>query len=952
MSKGFRFQGVVLVAGQEFAAAMTSIDQNVLLSLYWRNTAGTSMAGMLKSLIGQGGGKFFPQIEIYAIPFDFVINRIGIHYNTGADSAFLFHTTVANAQKERLAVLDVFYGKKQGTGAIIQLTAPILFGSIPILGKILGKEDGIRNLRLSVRKQKNKEMEWGLSLQYSLNGQQKNLILGDMYDNHSIYKAISVSENDQTAVIYSYNTEESLQEEEDVTDDAGIKWVTLNKGLGAFTIKRIGGMAKEDAGEYKVFLYVDAMMNLSVVNIDLMGVSVGIPISAITQFNLSSLKKLEFGMQGLGVSYRNGPLSISGSFLRTRGARDRYDGGVIIKFNQFQFVGIGSYTTTEDGKASLFLYLMVGYPIGGVPAFFITGLAAGFGVNRGLRVPDVKNVKSFPLISMVMERENNLDINQALRKMGSYIYESKGEYFIAAGIEFTTFELLKTFALAIVTFGKEFQIQLLGLSAISLPPQSPRPFAYAELAIKAVFAPAHGILAIEAALTSASYLFCKDCRLTGGFAFYLWFSGAHKGDFVISLGGYHPRFVKPAHYPAVDRVGISWNIGSNLSMKGECYFAVTSTAVMAGGSLSFLYTLGNLKAWFSAYADLLISWAPFYYDIDVGISIGVSYTLKILFIRLTLKVELSARLHLLGPEFGGSVYIKWFIISFTVRFGSPSPKPVPLSYVEFREKFVKDPLQMKVSEGLQGEYKNGSDTICQVNVKSTSFRLGSKLPLTRIVLGSGAAQRTIIDLDEQKKNNAGVLPMGAGKRLHTVNTIRLYEKCQKNQKIDYAEIEDVSMIFEVATETENLPYALFGLEECSLLDVKFVKDVVTGVVVSIKKNNSLNTKTQYTNVYDMDELTKNEELPEKACAPYLAASRIEDDFRLNFKQIMERMKRRRPEEANMQIRKKSRQQVLEYLNQLGLKVWQEDSLTDAALFQEPENHFMIQPVKRSVVKAG
>lgn len=947
MSKGFRFQGTVLIANQEFTAAITKINQDTLLSLYWKNAAGTSLMEMLKSLVGQRQNNVFPEMDLEAIPFDFTVNRIGLTYNAGSAKAFLFHTTIANTQKEQLAVLDIFYGANQGTGAVIQLTAPILFGSIPILGKILGQNDGIDNLRLSIRKQKDKGVEWGLSLRYSLNGQQSDLTLGDIYDTRVICEAVAVSEKAEDTG--AADTEESLSGE-DVTDDSGIKWIALNKGLGAFTIKRIGGMAKEDGGGYKVFLYVDAVMSLSVVSINLMGVNVGIPISALTQFDLHSLKKLEFGMQGLGISYQNGSLSISGSFLYTKGERERYDGGVIIRFNQFQFVGIGSYTTTEDGEASLFLYLMVGYPIGGVPAFFITGLAAGFGVNRGLKVPDVKNVKSFPLITMVMEKQTNLNIDQALRKMGSYVYESKGEYFIAAGIEFTTFELLRTFALAIVTFGKEFQIQLLGLSTISLPPKSRQPFVYAELAIKAVFAPAHGILSIEAALTSASYLFCKDCHLTGGFAFYLWFSGEHKGDFVISLGGYHPRFAKPAHYPAVDRVGISWNIGKNLSMKGECYFAVTSTAVMAGGSLSFLYTLGNLKAWFSAYADLLISWAPFYYDIDVGISVGVSYTLKILFIRTTLKVELAARLHLLGPEFGGSVYVKWHIISFTVRFGNPSPRPVPLSYVEFKDKFVKDPLQMKVAEGLQGEYQDGGNTVYQVNIKNAAFRLGSKLPLTTIVMGGQAASHKILSLDDEKKNNVGILPMGAGKRLHTVNTIRLYERCEKDKEVLYSEIENISSVMEAAVETENLPYALFGLKECSLLDVKFVKDIVTGVVVSIKKDAGPGAGTLFTNDYDMDELTRNEELSAKKSVPCSAGSCVEDDFRLTFGQIMERMKRRRPEEGNVRIREESRRQTLDYLNSLKFKVWQEHELADKDMFLEPKNHFMVLPVKRSVVK--
>lgn len=289
-----------------------------------------------------------------------------------------------------------------------------------------------------------------------------------------------------------------------------------------------------------------------------------------------------------------------------------------------------------------------------------------------------------------------------MNEMKSCIYESSGEYFIATGIRFTTYELLNTFALAIVSFGKEFQIQLLGLSSISLPPKSPYPFLYAQLAIKAVIAPAKGFFSFEAALTSASYLFHKDCRLTGGFAFCLWFSGEHKGDFVITLGGYHPKFQKPAHYPSVDRVGVFWKIGNNLSLQGQGYFAVTSTAIMAGGAISFLFEMGNLRAWFSANADFLISWAPFYYDIDIGISVGVSYTLKIWFVRVNLKVELGARLHLFGPEFAGSVYISWHIISFTIRFGNQSPKPAPLSYTEFKDKFLKEPLKLQVADGLQG----------------------------------------------------------------------------------------------------------------------------------------------------------------------------------------------------------------------------------------------------------
>ncbi|MCM1160411.1 MAG: hypothetical protein NC412_04225 [Roseburia sp.] len=951
MSKGFRFQGTVLIANQEFTAAITKINKDNLLNLYWKNTMGISMKEVLKSLASQMGIE-----SVEAIPFDFVINRIGIAFNA-SQKAFLFHTSVANKQKEQLAVLDVFAGEGQGTGVIVQLTTPIYFNSIPILGKLLLQEDGIKGFILSVRKQKDKDMEWGLKLQYSFQKKEELLVLGNLYDSDVIYKAVNPLQGNTEGKIHSdlavmeKKQQNTSLENRDVADDLGIKWFTLNKGIGPFTIRRIGGAAKQEGDEFKVFLYVDAKMSFSVVDIELMGLSVGIPISALTNFNLKSLKELEFAMSGLGISFQKGPLSISGSFLRTKGIRERYDGAVMIKFMEFQFVGIGSYTTTEDGEASLFLYLMVGAPIGGVGAFFVTGLAAGFGVNRGIRTPDVKDVKSFPLVSMVMEDRKPLDINQAMAEMKNCIYESKGEYFVAAGIRFTTYELLHSFALAIVTFGQEFQVQLLGLSTISLPSKASSPFLYAELAIKAVIAPSKGILSFEATLTSASYLFCKDCRLTGGFAFYLWFSGEHKGDFVITLGGYHPKFQKPSHYPSVDRVGISWKIGENLSLQGQGYFAVTSTAIMAGGAISFLFEMGNLKAWFSANADFLISWAPFYYDIDVGVSVGVSYTLKILFARIRLKVELGARLHLFGPEFAGSVYISWHIISFTIQFGNKSPKPVPLSYNEFKDKFLSDPLKLQVTDGLQGEYKNGDKAISLVNIKKAAFRFESRLPLTTIILGSKSGESTPKELS-LPSTSIGVLPMGEEKRLYTVNTILLYRKKKEENGTEYyEEIREISKLMEAEITKENLPYALWGTKECSPLEVKLVKDVVTGLKLRAKVLDDGETKIRFTPFYDLKELLKNDELDlAKQCAPCFKNYFIEDDFRLNLSQIMKKMKNRRTEENNIRLIEENKKKTIRYLRELQMDIWDSGELMDKELYLEPENHFMVQPVKRSVYK--
>ncbi len=69
-----------------------------------------------------------------------------------------------------------------------------------------------------------------------------------------------------------------------------------------------------------------------------------------------------------------------------------------------------------------------------------------------------------------------------------------------------------------------------------------------------------------AVLTANSFLFDRSCKLTGGFAFCVWFAPtnpnieSHAGDFVLTLGGYHPKFKVPAWYPKVPRIGFDWQL--------------------------------------------------------------------------------------------------------------------------------------------------------------------------------------------------------------------------------------------------------------------------------------------------------------------------------------------------------------------------------------------------------
>ena len=342
---------------------------------------------------------------------------------------------------------------------------------------------------------------------------------------------------------------------------------------------------------------------------------------------------------------------------------------------------------------SLFIFGALSIPLGGPPIFFINGLAAGFGFNRSIKIPSIEGVMDFPLVSGVVNgtlTSGGNDPATALKKLSEIIAPEIGEYWLAAGLKFTSYELINTAALLFVSFGKDFEINLLGLSYASLPPllKKDDALAYFELAIKVSFKPSEGIISAEAQLTPNSFVLTKDCKLTGGFAFYLWYKDITQtidgkevpipaGQFVITLGGYHPRFVAPAYFPVVPRLGIQWNIDvgvGKLSITGGAYFALVPTAIMAGGYLKVVFEAGPIKAWLNAYADFLIQWHPFYFNIGIGVTIGVSFGTTIAGVSVTLKFEVGADLLLQGPPVNGYAKVKVVVVSFTIPIGDKETK--------------------------------------------------------------------------------------------------------------------------------------------------------------------------------------------------------------------------------------------------------------------------------------
>lgn len=515
----------------------------------------------------------------------------------------------------------------------------------------------------------------------------------------------------------------------------GIKWFKVQKQLGPVAFRRVG----VQFNNAKLTFLIDASLSLKNLNISLDGLFASSTINPIHP---------TFGLHGMGIDYKKDPLEIGGAFLRSTltdpqgNPFDTYDGTAIIRTEKFALAALGSYAYYQ-GHPSMFIYAFVDVPLGGPAFFFVEGLAAGFGYNRRLVMPAIDKVDKFPLVAEAMDGVPGTtnDLGAEISKLHEVIPPAIGEYFFAVGVKFSSFKIIDSFALLSVSFGSGFRLNVLGLSNLVIPtPEAgsrAEPLAEVQMALSAVFDPGEGYLKVRAALTSASYVISRSCHLTGGFAFYSWFKdstdGASAGDFVLTLGGYHPRFRVPAYYPRVSPLGLNWRVSSHIDIKGKLYFALVPSAVMAGGSLSATWHSGHIKAWFNVGADFIISWKPYFYDASMHVDMGVSYTYHF-FGTHHISVDVGAGLHIWGPDFSGRAHVHLWIVSFTVSFGAgSSQEPPALSWDDFRKSFLPENhkwANTSFSGGLIKQAGTKENPIYIVNPREFRVETNSAIPIT------------------------------------------------------------------------------------------------------------------------------------------------------------------------------------------------------------------------------
>ena len=325
---------------------------------------------------------------------------------------------------------------------------------------------------------------------------------------------------------------------------------------------------------------------------------------------------------GAGLSIDAGVVK-GGGFLLFDAARGEYGGILDIKLMQIGVKAIGLLSTKNPGGWSLLLVITAQLPpIQLGFGFTMTGIGGLLGVQHTIDTQALSSGLSTGSLDSFLFPQNPIaNAPQIINQLRTIFPFKAGGFVIGPMLELGW----GTPSLVTARIGvliEPSQIVIVGQVIVQLPPLVDKSLAllYLQMDIAGgvVFDPLKFWL--DGVLRDSRVLFIS---LTGQFAFRALFGD--KPSFLISAGGFHPRFTDiPPDIPApFQRVGAEFSIGI-VGMRFEGYFAVTSATVQGGSSMRVWGDVGiaAFEGGFEFNAILYIV-PKFRFEVDIHVWAGV-----------------------------------------------------------------------------------------------------------------------------------------------------------------------------------------------------------------------------------------------------------------------------------------------------------------------------------------
>lgn len=430
---------------------------------------------------------------------------------------------------------------------------------------------------------------------------------------------------------------------------------------------------RTDGGRLRLGLLLSVAAELPAlplkVSIDRAGVDLPVALSPATRLGLEPDPEDVFP-EGIGTDLTLPPVSGGGVVRRT--ADDGYAGLISVDLGFLRLQATALFRPPMNGAPTSFLVLLAAhFPPPGIQlglGFAIDAVGGLVGINRRVEVEALRRLVSDGNADRVLFPDDaGSRAGQIVESLSQAYPVAPGRFLIGPMLRLTWGNRLVSLSCGLVLEAPApVRAVLLGRLLVSVPdPVVPLIRLQAS-----VFGRIEPDVPLVELLVSLEGSWIVGLAVRG--EIYLLVRGGQDPLFILSAGGFHPRYTRPPGVPALRRLSLDLAPGGGFGIRMEAYFAVTSNTVQFGGQVHLQAMIAGcgVEGWLGL--DALFIFDPvFAFSVRVRAGVAVrAFGRRLASVGLDFTLEGPAPWHAFGT--GSISVLFWDVeLDFDVHWGAP-----------------------------------------------------------------------------------------------------------------------------------------------------------------------------------------------------------------------------------------------------------------------------------------
>lgn len=362
-----------------------------------------------------------------------------------------------------------------------------------------------------------------------------------------------------------------------------------------------------------------------------------------------------------------------GGFIEFDRINERYAGILQLSFGEIGLTAIGLITTRmPDGSPGFSMLISVSVEFSPeiqiTMGFTLSAVGGLIGINRTMDLAALeKRFRNRALDSILFPKDPILNASKIISDLRAVFPPKEDRYVIGAmvAIGYGNPNIIRGEIGIFIEIPEPIRASIMGqLSAIL--PEEDNPIVVLNLDVLGIIRPSKKKITIDSVLYDSRILYLN---LFGDAA--IWLKWGKNPQFIMSLGGFHPKFTPPPGFPKLQRLTLALNWGNTLFMLFQFYMAITPNSLQFGTKFDITIKWGKDVIITGGMSfDALFYFSPFSFDVDItGYVVAKAFGKELSNIRLYFNLSGPTPWHAIGSAKFKILFVK-FKVDFDIIKGS------------------------------------------------------------------------------------------------------------------------------------------------------------------------------------------------------------------------------------------------------------------------------------------